>query len=75
MNDNVYHPPHYTHGEIECIDAIESMLGDGFKAYLRGNVMKYLWRYDMKGKPIEDLQKARWYLDRLIEAEEMIGND
>ena len=36
-----------------------------FKGYLKGNCMKYLWRYDYKGKQVEDLKKAAWYLDKL----------
>ena len=67
MTDNVNHPPHYKQGEIECIDAIKSCLGDGFKFYLQGNAMKYLWRYEHKGKAIEDLEKATWYINRLKE--------
>ena len=67
MTDNVNHPPHYKKGEIECIDAIKSALGDGFKFYLQGNAMKYLWRYEHKGKAIEDLEKATWYINRLKE--------
>ena len=67
MTDNVNHPPHYKQGEIECIDAIKSCLGDGFKFYLQGNAMKYLWRYEHKGKPIEDLDKAIWFLNKLKE--------
>ena len=67
MTDNVNYPPHYKQGEIECIDAIKSCLGDGFKFYLQGNAMKYLWRYEHKGKAIEDLEKATWYINRLKE--------
>ena len=67
MTDKVNHPPHYKQGEIECIDAIKSCLGDGFKFYLQGNAMKYLWRYEHKGKAIEDLEKATWYINRLKE--------
>ena len=67
MTDNVNHPPHYKQGEIECIDAIKSCLGDGFKFYLQGTAMKYLWRYEHKGKAIEDLEKATWYINRLKE--------
>ena len=67
MTDNVNHPPHYKQGEIECIDAIKSCLGDGFKFYLQGNAKKYLWRYEHKGKAIEDLEKATWYINRLKE--------
>ena len=68
--DVVNRPHHYNTGSIECIEAIEeSMEPDQFKGYLKGNIMKYLWRYDYKGKPVEDLRKARWYLEKLIEAE------
>jgi len=64
--DNVNHPAHYCMGRIETIEAIEVALGaDGFRAYCAGNVLKYVWRYRYKGG-VEDLQKARWYLDRLI---------
>jgi hypothetical protein len=60
-------PPHYNNGLIECIDAMESMLTkDEFIGYLRGNVFKYQWRYRNKNG-IEDLQKCRWYLNKLIE--------
>jgi len=64
--DAVNHPPHYTAGEIECIDAIRAALGrEGFIAYCRGNAIKYLWRCEHKGGT-EDLRKAAWYLDRAI---------
>lgn len=66
--DMVGAPYHYNTGNIECIDAIEeSMSSVAFKGYLKGNCMKYLWRYDYKGKQVEDLQKAGWYLNRLTE--------
>lgn len=62
-NDNVNHPSHYTQGEVECIDAIKaSMTKEEFLGYLKGNAMKYLWRYRSKKNPQEDLQKANWYL-------------
>ena len=64
--DMVNHPLHYNEFGIECIDAIEAATGEGFEAYLQGNILKYLWRYKYKSKPIEDLQKAEWYLNRLI---------
>ena len=65
--DMVGAPKHYNTGNIECIDAIEeSMSSVAFKGYLKGNCMKYLWRYDYKGKQVEDLQKAQWYLARLL---------
>ena len=65
--DVVNNPDHYNTGAVECIDAIEaSMSCEGFKSYCKGNVQKYLWRYEMKGKPVEDLQKAQWYLAKLL---------
>ena len=65
--DLVNNPQHYNSGNIECIEAIaESMSNEQFKGYLKGNCMKYLWRYDYKGKAAEDLQKAGWYLNKLI---------
>ena len=65
--DAVNHPSHYTGAGIECIEAIKaSMTPDALAGYLKGNVQKYLWRYEKKVNPIEDLKKARWYLDYLI---------
>ena len=64
--DVVNHPPHYTQGGVECIEAIKaSMSKDEFLGYLKGNVIKYLWRYRLKGKASEDLKKAQFYLSRL----------
>ena len=64
--DAVIRPEHYNTGNIECIEAIEeSMSSVAFKGYLKGNCIKYLWRYDYKGKQVEDLQKAGWYLNKL----------
>lgn len=66
LSDNVNHPPHYTSGPIECIDAIESSMSkEAFAGFLKGNVQKYMWRYENKGG-VESLQKAQWYLNRLI---------
>lgn len=66
-DDAVNHPSHYTSGGIECIAAIKaSMSAEEYRGYLKGNVMKYLWRYESKGKPAEDLKKAKVYLDWLI---------
>lgn len=65
--DVVNSPEHYRQGGIEAIEAIAaSMTREEYKGYLKGNCMKYLWRYRNKGKPAEDLRKAKWYLDRLI---------
>ncbi len=71
--DMVNSPPHYNQTGIECIHAISAATGNGFKYYLQGNIMKYLWRFDYKDKPLEDLKKAQWYLDKLIE--EVMAND
>jgi predicted GTPase len=72
--DMVNNPPHYNQTGIECIHAISAATDKGFKYYLQGNVMKYLWRFDYKDKPLEDLQKAKWYLEKLIE-EVMAGDE
>jgi hypothetical protein len=71
MKDNVKEPSHYK-GEIECIAAIKaSMSQQQFKGYLKGNVIKYLWRYDRKNG-LEDLQKADVYLQWLIKEEAIL---
>ena len=68
VEDVVNNPDHYNTGRIECIEAIEeSMSSVAYKGYLKGNAMKYLWRYDYKGKQVEDLQKCQWYLARLTQ--------
>jgi len=65
--DVVNSPNHYNNGSIECIEGIQASMSDeAFAGYLKGNCMKYLWRYDYKGKPVEDLQKAQWYLAKLL---------
>ena len=63
MVDN---PPHYNKAGIECIEAIRAATGAGYEYYLQGNIMKYLWRYRYKNGT-EDLEKAQWYLSKLIE--------
>lgn len=65
-NDAVNNPKHYTNhpSGIECIQVTEHM---GFNL---GNAMKYIWRCDLKKDAIEDLKKARWYLDREINKRE-----
>ena len=64
--DMVNSPPHYNKSGIETIDAIKAMTDDGYEYYLQGNIMKYLWRYRYKNG-VEDLKKAQWYLNELIE--------
>jgi|TARA_R110000744_G_scaffold239656_4_gene357040 hypothetical protein len=66
--DMVNNPPHYNKHGIECITAIEAALTEEeFKGYVKGNVLKYTWRENYKNK-LEDLKKAAWYLNRLIES-------
>lgn len=65
MTDAI-NPQHYKKGGVECIDAIEaSMTGEAFKGFLKGNCIKYIYRYENKNG-VEDLNKAQWYLSRLI---------
>lgn len=69
-NDPVNHPSHYQlHGGMEVIDIIEAVTWDlpGNEAYAIGNAVKYICRYRNKGKPVQDLEKAKWYLNRAIE--------
>lgn len=67
LNDVVNSPTHYNHKGVECINAIEAFLTpEEFKGYLKGNMMKYLWRHPYKGKPIEDLNKMEWYRNKLL---------
>ena len=68
-SDNVNSPSHYNKGLVECIDGIQSATDDGFEYYLQGNIIKYLWRYRHKNG-VEDLRKAKWYLNNLIEIKE-----
>lgn len=65
--DMVNHPQHYTQGGIECIDALKAATVDkhGIEAVCVANIIKYLWRYEEKNG-VEDVRKARWYLERLL---------
>lgn len=71
MNDPVNHPSHYTQGGIECIDAIEAAVTglEGMDAVCTAQIIKYIWRWKHKNG-LQDLQKTRWYLDRLIKKQE-----
>jgi hypothetical protein len=70
--ESVNHPSHYNQGKIEVIDYIEDLgMGEDFCV---GNAIKYLSRYKYKEKPLEDLKKARWYIDRLIQQYETNKN-
>lgn len=74
QEDVVNHPAHYVEtGGVECIEAIEAQLTpEEYLGYLRGNCVKYLWRWRHKGGVV-DLNKASWYLQRLIETQDQNG--
>lgn len=63
MSDPVNHPKHYTEhpSGVECIQITEHM------TFNLGNAVKYIWRADLKGKQVEDLKKAAWYINREIQ--------
>lgn len=71
MSDNINHPSHYTQGGIECIEAIKAAtVGlEGIEAVCTGNAIKYIWRWKQKNGT-EDLKKAIWYINKLIEEKE-----
>lgn len=71
MSDPVNHPKHYNDhpSGVECIDVVEHM------SFNLGNAIKYIWRADLKGAAIEDLEKAAWYVNREIQRRrDMSGN-
>ena len=67
-DDDVNSPAHYSaQGDIECIDAMESMMSrEEIIGYLRGNSFKYRWRCRSKDNAVKDLRKAQWYENRLL---------
>lgn len=66
--ETVEHPQHYNQGNIECIDSMESAFGaDEVSSFCKLNAFKYLWRAGDKINTVEDLKKARWYIDKIIE--------
>ena len=67
-NDEVNNPKHYTSGNIEALDIIEDTTKDldGLEAFSIGSALKYLIRFDKKNDPIQDLQKAVFYIERVI---------
>lgn len=71
MTDNINHPTHYTGRNIgyECIDITQ------YQTFCVGNIIKYLWRYNDKGTPLEDLRKARWYAHRAHVMQETVDLD
>ena len=78
MADAVNHPEHYNQNGVETIETIKnSMSQEGFRGYLIGNIIKYICRFPFKNG-LQDLEKAKWYLDKLIEnvkgVEDMIAD-
>lgn len=66
--DPVNHPSHYTQGSIECIDALKAELTpEEFRGFLKGNAAKYIWRSNLKGSTLQDIEKAQWYINKLVE--------
>lgn len=63
--DMVNHPSHYKKGDMESIEVIEAFTSDAYSFYM-GNVIKYVLRHMDKNQQ-QDLKKARWYLDKMIE--------
>lgn len=70
MTEKINHPPHYTAGRVECIDALEAatMGLHGIEAVCTANAIKYLWRWKHKNG-VEDLNKCLWYVQKLIKIE------
>ena len=67
-NETVNHPSHYCQGKVECIDALEAATTglQGIEAVCTANAIKYLWRHQHKNG-VQDLRKAIWYIERLIQ--------
>lgn len=67
--DMVNHPNHYNYKSMECKDIIDVMCEglNGSEAYYMGAIVKYLYRYPKKNNSVEDLQKAKTYIDMIIE--------
>ena len=69
--DNVNHPTHYNKGTLECLDVIKACLSSSeFRGFLKGNVLKYMYRKGDKGDALEDLNKACWYAKKLEQEKE-----
>ena len=75
VNDSVNHPAHYETGKFECIDVmVETQGKEAVKAYCLCAAFKYLYRHNRKNG-LEDIKKARWYLDKYVELEEGEADD
>lgn len=75
MADVVNHPAHYETGKFECIEVMREVFGDeALKGFCQCNAFKYLYRMNRKNG-IEDMKKAKWYIDKYIELETNNGNE
>ena len=71
--DMVSHPSHYNQNGIECFDVIKAAIGeDGFKNFCEGNAIKYMFRARHKGSYLEDLKKAKFYIEQIVKIHEQI---
>ena len=74
MADMVNHPQHYESGKYECIDVMEETQGtEAVLSFCICNAFKYLYRHNRKNG-IEDVKKAKWYIDKYIEIKEGVNN-
>ena len=72
--DNINHPPHYTQGKIECIDAMEAAYGiEAVIMFCMCNAFKYLWRFNKKNGR-EDILKCQWYQNKMTELQNKLNN-
>lgn len=77
MSDMINHPRRYTShpARCECGSGIECIQITEHMGFNLGNALKYIWRADLKGDAVEDLKKARWYLDREISRRELADSE
>lgn len=67
-DDSIFSPTHYNQGSIECIEALQACMSEEeYRGFCRGNAIKYLWRLNDKATPEQNLKKARWYIDTMLE--------
>lgn len=78
VENAIEHPQHYNRGSIECIDALNAMVegwDNPVASVLAWQTVKYIWRHPFNGKPVEDLKKAQFYLERLVQQYECKKKD
>lgn len=71
MNKNVEHPTHYKVNNLECIDAMEELFGkEQTQDFCLLNAFKYIWRCENKENKVQDIEKAKWYLQKYLDIEQ-----